>query len=259
MRTNLRKSEMPKPKVSRLVPSVVVDLRIPGRWANLRDLIARLPKGCRVTPRTLILPGGARIDLGFMRPDDEFPKVFQCSCRMPPSKEELAAVKGYTVNATLSLNGGSIAAARTIMEAAAVLVRAGGAGVFIDNSILAHGGEFWLEMTDDGGTDALSCAFVNIIKGRTDVWTVGMHIFGLRDIVLSREEVEAGFDIAEVVCYLVRGEKPVADGHFLASQSKGPWFACCAESGEWGRPGSPVCNPFGRFRLVKRENAASIH
>ena len=41
-------------------------------------------------------------------------------------------------------------AARTMMQAGAALLRAGGAGVFIDNSALAHGGQQWLEMTEDG-------------------------------------------------------------------------------------------------------------
>ena len=74
----------------------------------------------------------------------------------PPTEEELATADGYTVNVVLSGKGGSMEGARTMMEAAAAMVRAGGAGVFIDNSGLAHGGELWLEITREGGPDALS-------------------------------------------------------------------------------------------------------
>ena len=105
-------------------------------------------------------------------------------------------------------------AARTMMQAGAAMVRAGGAGVFIDNSALAHGGQHWLEMTEDGGPDALSFAFVAIVRGKADVWTMGMHVLGLRDIVMKRADVEAGgFDIVEVIRYLAGGEKPIDDGH----------------------------------------------
>ena len=79
------------------------------------------------------------------------------------------------------------------MKDGAAIVRAGGAGGFIDNSAPAHGGELWLERTEDGGPDALSFSFVGIVQGNTDIWTVGMHVLGLRDIVLKRADVERGF------------------------------------------------------------------
>jgi hypothetical protein len=212
-------------------------------------LIERLPPGCRVTPEALVLPNGARVDLGFVPPDDQFSDIFRSSCRQPPTEEELAAVDGYAVNVLLSGEGGSLAAARTIMEAGAALVRAGAAGVFIDNSGLAHGGRLWLEMTEDGGPDALSFAFVAIARGKADVWTVGMHVLGLRDIVMKRADVEEGFDIVEVIRYLARGDKPVGDGHIIADLS-GPRFQCCTEAGDPMLAGSPMHNPFGRYRLV---------
>src|SRR5271170_6048004 len=92
--------------------------------------------------------------------------------------------------------GGSMDAARTMMQAGAAMVRAGGAGVFIDNCGLAHGGQHWLEMTEDGGPDALSFAFVAIVRGRNDVYTIGMHVLGLRDVVMKRKDIDSGgFDI----------------------------------------------------------------
>lgn len=49
-------------------------------------------------------------------------------------------------------------AALKMIQAGSVVVRAGGAGVFIDNSALAHGGQQWLDITEDEGPDALSFA-----------------------------------------------------------------------------------------------------
>ena len=138
-----------------------------------------------------------------MPADDQFAQIFRSSCRQPATEDELATVDGYTVNVFLSGPGGSMQAARTMMQAGAAIVRAGGAGVFIDNSALAHGGQHWLEMTDDGGPDALSFAFVAIVRGKAEVWTMGMHVLGLRDIVMKRADVEEdGFDIIEVIRYL---------------------------------------------------------
>ena len=135
------------------------------------------------------------------------------------------------------------------------MVRAGGAGVFIDNSMLAHGGGLWLEMTEDGSPDALSFAFVGIVRGKTDIWTIGMHVFGLRDLVLKRADFENGFDIVEVIQYLIRGVRPVGDGHILAVN--GQWFTCRAEECDPRLAGTPIGNPFGRFRLLKLRDIES--
>jgi hypothetical protein len=173
-----------------------------------------------------------------------------------PDEKELATADGYKVNATLSGRGGSMEDARTIMKAAAIIIRTGGAGVFIDNSVLAHGGQLWLEMAEDGGMDALSFAFVNIVQGNTDIWTMGMHVLGLPDIVLKRADVESDFDIVELIRSMVRGDKRVGNS---LSDENGSCFRCYADDGGHKIVSSPMHNPFGRFRLVKlRHNETKI-
>jgi hypothetical protein len=239
--------------------SVQVALRIPGTWAHPKELIERLPAGCRLTAEALTLPDATEVGFGAVGADDQFVQIFRSSCRQPPLADELAAVDGYSVQVHLSGPGGSMQAARTMMQAGAALVRAGGAGVFIDNSGLAHGGQHWLEMTDDGSPDALSFAFVSIIRGRADVYTVGMHVLGLRDVVMKRADVEAdGFDIVEVIRYLSRGEKPIEDGHVIADLS-GPRFRAFTIDSEKTLAGSPMHNPFGRLKLMSMRDIAETN
>ena len=205
------------------------------------------------------MPDATRVEFGAMAADDQFAEIFRSSCRSPATDDELATVDGYTVNVLLSGPGGSMQAARTMMQAAAAVVRAGGAGVFIDNSALAHGGQNWLEMTEDGGPDAVSFAFVAIVRGQTDVWTMGMHVLGLRDVVMKRADVESGgFDIVEVIRYLSRGENPVDDGHLLADLD-GPRFQAIAEDRAKVPAGSPMHNPFGRLKLVSMKDIAEAN
>lgn len=212
-----------------------------------------------MSPEALILPDGASVEFGAMPPDDQFAEIFRTSCRRPPAEDELATVAGYTVIATLSGPGGSLQAARTMMQAGAALVQAGGAGVFIDNSALAHGGQHWFEMTEDGGPDALSFAFVAIVRGRTEIWTMGMHVLGLRDLVMKRADVEGdGFDIVEVIRYLARGEKPVGDGHVIADLN-GPRFQAVTLDSAPELAESPVHNPFGRLKLVSLRDIAETN
>ena len=238
---------------------ITIALRIPGQWSHPRDLIQRLPAGCRLTAETLILPDNTPVEFGAMGADDQFAQIFRSSCRQPAAEDELATVANYTVNVLLSGPGGSMQAARTMMQAAAAVVQAGGAGVFIDNSALAHGGRLWLEMTEDGGPDALSFAFVAIVRGQADVWTMGMHVLGLRDVVMKRQDIGVhGLEIVDVIRYLARGEKPIGDGHVLADLN-GLRFQAVTQDSAKVPAGSPLHNPFGRLKLVSMRDIAETN
>jgi hypothetical protein len=246
-------------KMNEPAASITIGLRIPGKWSHPPELIERLPAGFRLTAEGLVLPDATQVEIGAMPADDQFGPIFRSSCRQPATEAELATVDNYTVNVVLSGPGGSLPAARTMMQAAAAVVRAGGAGVFIDNSGVAHGGETWIELTEDGGPDALSFAFVAIVGGQAEVWTMGMHVLGLRDVVMKRTDLEAGdFDIIEVIRYLARSEKPIDDGHVLADL-RGPRFQAFAQDNPEKLVGSPMHNPFGRLELVNMRDVAETN
>ena len=191
---------------------VTTILRIPGTWRHPSDLVARMPEGFRLTSQAVILPDGTEIEYAPMPPDDMFAKVFQTACRHPAAAKEMRRVSRYTVNLGLSGPGGSMAAALTMMQAGGAIVRAGGAGVFIDNSALAHGGGDWLQMTEDGSWDAVSFAFVNVVRTKREMRTVGMHVIGRPDFVLQHSDIDdEGKVIMEVIHYLCRGDKPIGE------------------------------------------------
>jgi hypothetical protein len=238
---------------------VTVALRIPGQWSHPKELVQLLPAGCQLTPDTLTLPDGTEVGFGAARADDQFARIFRSSCRQPATEEELATVDGYTVNVFLMGPGGSLDAARATMRAASAVIRAGGAGVFIDNSALSHGGQNWLDMAEDGGPDALSFAFVSIVRGKTEVWTMGMHVLGLRDVWMKRADIEAdGYDIVEIIRYLARGDKPIDNGHVIADLD-GPRFQVFTQDGPPELSRGPMHNPFGQFRLVRMRDIAETN
>ena len=238
---------------------IVVDLRIPGTWSHPRELVQALPEGCRLTGEALILEDGTQVEFSAVPADEQFAHIFRSSCRRPPTEEEQAAIDNYAVNVLLSGPGGSLEAAHGMMRAAAAMIRAGAAGVFIDNCGLAHGGQDWLAMTDDGSSDAVSFAFVAILRGDSEVYTMGMHVLGLRDIVMKRKDAEdEGFDITEVIRYVARGDKPVSNGHVLADLD-GPRFQVIAQDSPAGRLPAAMQNPFGRFKLVNVKDIGEIN
>ncbi|MCE9526549.1 MAG: hypothetical protein K8R36_10900, partial [Planctomycetales bacterium] len=100
-------------------PPVKVVLRIPGPWSHPSELLERMPAGNRLTPEALILPSGAQVKIDFAQPDDQFPGIFRSSLRRPATQEELTIADDYEVNALLSGPGGSLEAAKTMLEAGA--------------------------------------------------------------------------------------------------------------------------------------------
>jgi len=233
-------------------------LRIPGNWSHPGELIERIPSGFRLTPEALVLPDGTQVEFIPMPPDDQFAGIFKSSCRQPPRDHEMAIVDSYTVNIGLTGPGGSMTAARIMLQAGSAVVRAGGAGVFIDNCGLAHGGENWIEMAEDGEPDALSFAFVSIVRGSHEVWTMGMHVMGLPELVMKRSDLDdSGDTIIEVMRYVCQGDKPIGDGHLLLDED-GPRFQTVAIGS--GEPDvgveSPMYNPFGRLKLVSLKDIA---
>ena len=242
--------------MSTMNESVRTTLRIPGDWEHPGKLLERLPAGFRMTPEALVLPDRTELEFTPLPPDNEFARVFQSSCRRPATRNELATVGRYTVNIALSGPGGSMRAALTMMQAGAAIVHAGGAGVFIDNSALAHGGSLWIDMTEDGSPDAVSFAFVCIVGGEHEVRTVGMHVMGFPDIVMRHEDLEAGADtIVEVIRYICNEVKPIGDGHILCDLD-GPRFRATVTSGDKLTADSPMHNPFGRLRLTSFKDVA---
>jgi len=84
-------------------------------------------------------------------------------------------------------------------------------------------------------------------------------VLGLSDVVMKRADAEQeGFDIVEVIRYLARGDKPVSNGHVLADLD-GPRFQVIAQDGPAKLAGSPMHNPFGRFKLVSVQDIGEIN
>jgi len=239
---------------------VEVTLRIPGAWAHPGELLERLPEGYHLTPESLQLPDGGEIEFNPVPPDNQFAQIFASSCRQPATAEEMEVVNRYSVNICLTGPGGSLEAARKMLEAGAAIIRAGGAGVFIDNCGLAHGGAAWIEMADDGGPDAVSYATVAIVDSQHELWTLGMHIMGLPEFILRRRDLESASEtLVEVIRYAAANaaasDTAIDDGHALCDLDGIRYLAKKTTTDE-RLAGSPMDNPFGRLRLTSMQEIA---
>ena len=235
---------------------VRVTFRIPGTWPSPKELIESIPEGHRLTPDALILPDGTEIEINFRDADDQFVSIFASSCRRAPTDEEKTEVENYSVQVCLTGPGGSDESAAAMMRAGAAIVRAGGSGVFIDNSGVAFGGTHWCELTDIADAEAMSFAFVGIVRGKSEAYTIGMHIMGLPDILMRPDDLgEEGEVIIEMIQYICSREREVGDGHVIADLH-GPRFRVAKIDDTIVDPKTPMHNPWGRLRLTSMKEIA---
>jgi hypothetical protein len=238
--------------------SIEITLRIPGNWEHPGKLLEAIPDGFRLSAESLILPDGSEVAFIPMQPDDQFASIFASSCRQPATSAEQAIVNNYTVNVGLTGPGGSVESARRMAQAGAAIVRAGGGGVFNDNSGIAHGGQAWLEIADDGSADALSFGFVGIVNNSRALYTIGLHVLGRPDVSLGHSEVstdETGDAIIEIIRYLCATDRPFDVGHIIADLD-GARFKAVKSTPDNMKPTSPMHNPWGRLELVSLKDIA---
>jgi len=236
--------------------SPTITFRIPGAWSHPKELLERLPKGFRLSPETLLLPDGTELKFTPMPPDEQFAGVFLSACHRPPTDDERAVLDRYTVNVGLSGPGGSLESVLAMMQAAAAVVKAGGAGVFIDNCALAHGRRDWLAMTEDAGPDAVSFAFVAIVRRPRELSTVGMRVMGFPDLWMPASEVdERGEMLVRIIRSLFAADRPTDVGRWLADEI-GPCFQVVANESDKFETESVLHNPCGRLKIVSLKEIA---
>ena len=237
-------------------PTVNITLRIPGQWRHPTEMLDRLPDGFQFTDDRLILPDLSEIEIYPIPPDGQFPSIFRSMLRRPASAQELQIVDRYTANVVLTGPGGSLESARKMMQAGAAIMQAGGAGVFIDNSGLSHGAESWMYMTEEGSSDAVSFAFVGIVRGKSEVWTTGMHVPGFPEIIMKRADADADDRaIIEMIRYVCADDREVGDGHTIADEH-GPRFQIQYEFPEALNAPDAMHNPWGRMRMISIKDIA---
>jgi hypothetical protein len=65
------------------VPPVSIALRIPGKWSHPKELVERLPDGCRLTGEALVLPDTTQVEFGAVPADDRFAEISRSSFLLP--------------------------------------------------------------------------------------------------------------------------------------------------------------------------------
>ena len=161
-----------------------IDLRIPGPWTSrkhLHECLTRAKTGYDTGDAILThLKSGKTFALEVSEPDGQIADVFAGGGRI--TRKEVQMIRAHKVKVHVSTPGGSVEAARAVMNAAAALLRAGGYGVMVDNSGATHAPRDWFDLArDPNDPGGVYWAYVVVTADKEEAFSCGMHCLGLRD------------------------------------------------------------------------------
>jgi hypothetical protein len=122
--------------------------------------------------------------------------------------------------------------------------------VFVDNSGIAHGATDWHALLDGASDGGAYWAFVSAVRSEDVIYSLGMHILGLRDAIIPSTG-NAEYDartLHSFLGYTAFSGATIQDGEMLGDAVL-PTFRAYAQPDDRVPAEAPMFNPYGRWRL----------
>jgi hypothetical protein len=234
-------------------PTIV--LCVPGRWRD-RDELTRL---ISAQPGTFSLDGDhlidpqsqAKIELQLEAHDPRMSEAFRAVGPHWVDSDAMQKIDAHTSVAYLVGRGGSHPRAISLMLAATSLLRSGGLGIKIESSGIAHSAEAWTQLTDNRHVLTAHEAFIAYVTG-DDIYTCGMHSFGLRDAVIAIGEAVNPLELLRIFTwYLFTETPPIRPGLTFSVEDGQPRYRLSEEECTHYGADELFKNQYGMWRLSR--------
>lgn len=229
-------------------------LCIPGPWTGSSALageIAESGTGYVLDGKVLRdTDTGFACELVLQAADPELEEDFAKAGPHWAHTEAMADIDSHRTVAYLVAPGGSREAADAMMRAGAALIDAGGLGVKVDSTGIAHAPAYWIDMSEQLHLLTAHRALVVYVAG-ADVYSCGMHNFGLPEAITSSGDKTQAADMLRFFTrYLLEYAPALEDGHtFSVSEGKQMYRVERTAAIDYGE-GSLFNNPYGAWRLT---------
>jgi hypothetical protein len=232
---------------------IEIVLCIPGPWADRTELVQSIVKhsgGYIFAGMVLMhLDTHQSYELEFCEQDKRMLSAFEAAGPHWKNTPEMELIASHKSVCYLISKGGSIESAHSIMNAACGLLNAGGYGVKVESSGLAHRPKDWIEQTQYNYLFKSHSSYVVYILSE-DAYSCGMHNFGLPDAIVDSNESENPCELLRVFTLYLLSESPVIkDGQTFSVDSESPIYRIKACAPINYGDDSLFNNPFGMWRL----------
>jgi hypothetical protein len=229
-------------------------LCIPGPWENQTDLvrsIATSGSGYLFAGRILLhIETHYSCELVFETVDPRMVEAFAIAGGHWRDTPEMDRIADHRSVVYLVAKGGSQVAAENLMKCAAALLHAGGFGVKVESSVLAHNPSAWKDYCDQLYCFTAHKALVVYLTG-PQVHSCGMHNLGMRDaITAAGSDNISSVELLKVFTFYLFSESPIIRaGQTFSVDADAPLFRIENHPGWDYGPDSLFTNPYGAWYL----------
>ena len=234
-------------------------LGIPGPWDTLDALAHAISTTStfRLDSAGLVRQSDQhRFQLELVEHDPTLRDSYAIANRQSLNEDDLARIAGHVQTAYLVCPGGTLDAAQDAMQAADILLAAGGYAVKVETSGIAHSAGEWHTQTlrSNEHVGALYITYVALVAGNGCYYSCGMHNLGLSDAVICGDLTapEAGAVLRDFLMSVIHGQPGLTDGDVSLSDATEAQYTLTHEPCKTWPSDDPFYNPYGIWRLTPR-------
>lgn len=233
---------------------------IPGNWKDDQELklkIIEVSNGKYIAAGNVMMSvkDEQHFKFEFCESDDRMKASFDVAGRVTGvTKELLDTVEQHNSVLYLSAETGSMSSAMHLVNAARVVLEAGGIGIKVETAGKAFSKEDWLSIVNYSEETIVYETFVIdcLVDQDGSVFTCGMQNLGLKDTIVSNLSVQDSIELIRLFGYYQIVDKPM----ILPNQTFTPApdsyvYTITEEKNHPYKYEELFSNPFGSWRLTK--------
>jgi len=240
--------------------TVTTVICIPGKWAAWKDFILTLVEA---TGGDFMVAGNIVVHakkqrhyaIEFCERDERLQDSFRVAGSVTPvSGSFLSEIGNHQQVIYISGKTGNLRETENIALAAAAVLKAGGLGIKIETTGKAFEQGQWFDLLEDFHEANLYKMFVldSIVTEDGAVYSCGMHNLGLRDTIVSGEEVEQAINIIRTFGYYQIVDKPaIMNNQTFQAAINSQVYRITDEPNQPNKGHGLFENPYGMWRLTK--------
>lgn len=236
---------------------------IPGNWKDWNEFIISIvgaTEGEYIAAGFILINASKQkhYQIEFCERDDKMKEAFKYAGIVSGVSETfLNEIEEHRYVVYISATTGNLEDARHIAFAADAILKAGGIGIKIETAGKAFEREQWQEMIANFDETTLYKMFVvdSIVNKKEEVYTCGMHNFGLKDTVVSGLEFQHSVQLLRIFGYYQIIDNPtILPGQTFTPSPDSTVYRITNEIKQPSEGSALFENPFGIWRLTMANN-----
>jgi hypothetical protein len=229
---------------------------IPGRWPSRNDIVTSIASrsGGYLFAGMIMMKIGEKdgFTLEIYEHDPNQKNAFSVAGRGRLTDDDLTAIGSHTFTLYLVADGGSIAAAKTLLSAGNALLKSGGLAIKVESTGTAHRADQWAEFCAHDHLGNLLQAYVAYVGSNGTFYSCGMHNLGHPDALVEADiaPTDAAKLLHTFVGYLLVENPKLKDRETFSIDADAPRYRLFHEACTMYEAGDLFHNPYGVWKLV---------